>query len=323
MDKKQQMMDLWHTCFGDSDAFTQLFFDRVYKDENALIIERGGQIVSALQMLPYTLNYYDTELSVAYISGTCTLPSERGRGLMQRLIQESFEVMRSRQVALTALIPANPWLFDYYREQGYTEAFDYALETYIRPPFVQQTPDITVVPPEVTSLEQLYAYFNRKLRERTCCLLHTYDDFVTILRDLQLDGGTMLTALNNKEEPVGMAFVLPIETNLSLTDHVGKKVLVKELFYDNESIKALLLQEISQQNDVRQVTYKTLPSFPDTLPQGMARIIDTHRLIHLWKKKHPHHPISIEELEKMDIQTLTRHLLDYPNRLAYMSLMLD
>lgn len=323
MDKKKQMVNLWHTCFGDSDAFTQLFFDRVYKDENALTIEKGGQIVSALQMLPYTMTYCGTEISVAYISGACTLPSERGQGLMRRLIQESFEVMRSRQIALTTLIPANPWLFDYYREQGYTEAFDYALETYIRPESVQQTPTITVIPPEIASMEQLYAYFNRKLRERTCCLLHTYDDFVTILRDLQLDGGEMLTALNEKEEPVGMAFVLPFETNLSPTDSVGEKVWIKELLYDNEQIKELLLQEISLQNNVQQVSYKTLPFPPGTLPMGMARIIDTHRLIHLWKENHPHNPTSVKDMENWDIQTLTRFLLDYPNRMAYMSLMLD
>lgn len=323
MDKKQQLIDLWHTCFGDSDAFTQLFFDRVYKDENALTIEKGGQIVSALQMLPYTMTYCGSEISVAYISGACTLPTERGHGLMRRLIQESFEVMRSRGIALTALIPANPWLFDYYREQGYTEAFDYALETYIRPPSVQQTPNITVVPPKVTSMVQLYAYFNRKLQERPCCLLHTYDDFITILRDLELDGGTMLTALNEKEEPVGMAFVLPFETNISLNDSVGKKVLIKDLLYNDEQIKELLLQEISLQNHVSQVSYKAQSLPPGTLPMGMARIIDAHRLIHLWKKKHPHNPTSVKELENSDIQTLTRHLLDYPNRMAYMSLMLD
>ena len=41
--------------------------------------------------------------------------------------------MESRKVALTVIIPADPWLFDYYRDLGYTEAFDYSEETYIRP----------------------------------------------------------------------------------------------------------------------------------------------------------------------------------------------
>ena len=36
MDKKQQIVNLWRTCFGDSEAFISLYFDRVYKDENAM-----------------------------------------------------------------------------------------------------------------------------------------------------------------------------------------------------------------------------------------------------------------------------------------------
>ena len=69
MDKKQQIVNLWRTCFGDSEAFISLYFDRVYKDENAMTIEKDGKIVSALQIVPYTMTYLGTEISVAYISG--------------------------------------------------------------------------------------------------------------------------------------------------------------------------------------------------------------------------------------------------------------
>ena len=55
MDKKQQIVNLWRTCFGDSEAFISLYFDRVYKDENAMTIEKDGKIVSALQIVPHTM----------------------------------------------------------------------------------------------------------------------------------------------------------------------------------------------------------------------------------------------------------------------------
>ena len=118
MDKKQQIVNLWRTCFGDSEAFISLYFDRVYKDENAMTIEKDGKIVSALQIVPYTMTYLGTEISVGYISGACTTPEERGQGLMRQLLQETFEEMERREIAISALIPADPWLFDYYREQG-------------------------------------------------------------------------------------------------------------------------------------------------------------------------------------------------------------
>ena len=81
---KSQLIDLWRTSFNDSEEFIKLFFDRVYKKENALFIEKNGKIVSALQMLPYVMTYYGKEISVNYIYGACTLPSERGQGLMRR-----------------------------------------------------------------------------------------------------------------------------------------------------------------------------------------------------------------------------------------------
>ena len=211
MDKKQQIVNLWRTCFGDSEAFISLYFDRVYKDENAMTIEKDGKIVSALQIVPHTMTYLGTEISVGYISGACTTPEERGQGLMRQLLQETFEEMERREIAISALIPADPWLFDYYREQGYTEAFDYSVETYIRPNTPVQLPKITVIQPEVPTTDELFAYFNRKLRERPSCILHSQDDFITILRDLQLDNGGMYTALDENEKVVGMAFALPLE----------------------------------------------------------------------------------------------------------------
>ena len=107
---KQQIIDLWRLSFNDTEEFIRLYFDRVYKEENTLVIEKDGQVVSALQMLPYTMTYYGTEISVAYISGACTLPSMRGKGLMKQLMQKAFDEMKYRSVAVAALIPADPWL---------------------------------------------------------------------------------------------------------------------------------------------------------------------------------------------------------------------
>ena len=310
---KPQLIDLWRTSFDDSEEFIKLFFDRVYKKENALFIKKDGKIVSALQMLPYVMTYYGTEISVNYIYAACTLPSERGQGLMRQLIQDAFKVMESRKVALTVIIPADPWLFDYYRDLGYTEAFDYSEETYIRPFETAWEQGVLVVPPEVPSMESLYKFFNKKQRERTCYVLHDYDDFVTILRDLQMSGGQMLTALNIQDEPIGMIFFYP----------AGDHIYVKELMYDNDHIKKLLLQEATTQNKVEKAVYRTPFTGPGTFPLGMARVLDRDRLIHHWASTHENSVLNIGELKEMDTQSLTRLLLNYQSREAYMSLMLD
>lgn len=310
---KPQLINLWRTSFNDSETFIQLFFDRVYKPENVLYREKEGRIISALHMLPYTMTFYGKEISVCYIYAACTHPSERGNGYMHQLIQQAFQVMEQRKVALTVIIPAEPSLFDYYRSLGYTEAFDYSEMCYIRPLENVEESNLLVVPPEVPSLKSLYQFFDQKQRERSCYILHTYEDFITILRDLQESGGQMLTALDPKEKVVGMIFFY------SNPEHL----YVKELFYEDLSIKQLLLQEATLQNNVSKALYRTPAIGINNHRLGMARIIDRHRLIHLWSSTHANSSFNQEQFKEMDTPSLTQLLLGYPSQEAYMSLMLD
>lgn len=322
--EKQQIIDLWRLSFNDSEEFISLYFDRVYKEENTLVIEKNGQIVSALQMIPYTMSYYGTEISVAYIYGACTLPSMRGKGLMRELLHNAFEEMQRRSVALTVLIPDEDWLFDYYRKSGFTEAFDCTENEYARPEVPVYAPEITVMPPNVPSVDQLYDYFNRKIRERKCCMLHTKEDFITILRDLELDGGRMLTALNEQEETIGMAFVMPPQSGSEQpSDVLQKQVYVKEFLYDDDRVASLLLQESTLQFNVDKAIYRIPPMVPASRPFGMARVIDTKRLMHHWLSAHKESALTEQSLKEMDIRTFTNIVMGYPNRESYMSLMLD
>lgn len=78
---KSQLIDLWRTSFNDSEEFIKLFFDRVYKKENALFIEKNGKIVSALQMLPYVMTYYGKEISVNLYMEPALFPPNEVRDL--------------------------------------------------------------------------------------------------------------------------------------------------------------------------------------------------------------------------------------------------
>lgn len=312
-------MELWKTAFGDSNKFMKLYFNQVYRDENALVLEEDGRVLSSLQMLPYTMMFYGEEISVAYISGASTWPSEQGKGLMKKLLMNAFEEMRKRNVAVSALIPAEKWLFNYYRSQGYTEVFEYSLKVYTRHEYIEPERDLIVVQQDEDVTEQLYDFFCKKLKERKLCILHTYDDLVTIIKDLKLSKGKLFVLYNQEKQPAGMAFAVhPDKSNYP------ESVLVKEILYNDERVKKHLLFEITRQFKVHKAVYR-LP-YKDSLitfPYGMARIIDTERLIHIWKSAHPDHPVSIDEMRNMDIQTLTSHLFDYPHKTAYMSLMLD
>lgn len=312
-------MQLWKLVFGDSAKFIRLFFERVYSEENALVIEENGRIVSALHILPYRMMFCGEEISVAYISGACTLPSEQGKGLMKKLLENAFEEMERRNIAVSALIPAEKWLFNFYRAHGYTEVFEYSLKVYTRHEYIQPEEDLTVVQQKDRPDEDVFNFFDRKLRERPACILHTNDDLVTIIKDLKLSKGKLFVAYNATEKPVGMAFVYPNEKPGNT-----ESIFIKEILYDSERAKKHLLFKITKHYKVCKAVYR-MPYKDNlvTFPYGMARVIDQKRLIDLWLKAHPDSNISTEEMQEMDVNTLTSHLFDYAHKSAYMSLMLD
>ena len=103
LEKKTKVKELWQLCFHDDERFVNLLFDNLYRDENTICFEKGGKVTTALQMLPYRISFGETSLDVSYISGAATRPEYRNRGLMGRLLKESFEIMRSRNIPLSAL----------------------------------------------------------------------------------------------------------------------------------------------------------------------------------------------------------------------------
>lgn len=317
MDKKNAILNLWRTCFRDSEAFLELFFDRIYKDENALTLEENGKIVSALQLLPYTMTYYHKEISVAYIYAACTAPEEQGKGHMTRLMDIAFETMKKRDVALAATIPATPELFSFYKKFGFSEAFEYSEARYTRPAVPLNEPRITVMPPEEPTLDALYRFFDQEMRSRTCCMLHTYSDFISILRDAAISGSQVLAAIDDDDTPVGLAF-------LSSASHwKPDEIYIRELLYKDNHVRDLLLQEATLQNKVSHAVYRSPFDGNDTMPIGMGCVIDRNRLIRHWGSTHEFSVLNEGELKKMDNYHLTRELLDYENREAYMSLMYE
>jgi len=263
--KKQGTETLWRACFNDTDKFIRLFFDEIYQEDNALVIEKQGQIVSALHLLPYTMLLNGTEFPVSYICGVSTHPDERGKGMMNRLMQEAEEELKRRGIPLALLIPAETWLFDIYKKFGYHKAFSYHIETYTSQlPPASENIRISIA---TATTPGLFSFFDKKLRERPAYVLHTEKDFMVIRKDFAICNGQLLIATNIRNEITGMAFTLPERKE-------GEPAFIADLLYNNLSIKEQLLYATAKLYNVSKVNYQTLPCKKASHPKGMAKIID-------------------------------------------------
>lgn len=279
---KEKVKALWKLCFDDSEEFIEMYFRLRYNNEVNIAIESGNEVISALQMIPYPMTFCGSSIQTAYISGACTHPDYRGKGVMKELLFQSFSRMMHNKAALSTLIPAEPWLFDYYAGMGYAPIFRYS-EKELTEQDGAVNRDISVK--KLTSeKEETYLYFNRKMMERPCCIQHTPADFNVILADLEISGGMPLIAVD-KEKISGIALVYPTEQGFQIS----------ELFAESEEIEKALIHQIQREAGTGKLTLLS-PSATDCIQNvlGMARIIDAKTILQGYAAFHPEVEMNIE-----------------------------
>ncbi len=274
---KEEVKKLWNLCFGDDEAFTELYFSKRYSDEVNLAIEENGNVISALQILPYPMTFCGEIIFTGYISGACTHPDHREKGAMKRLLLKSFARMQDNEVPLATLIPAEKWLFSYYSKMGYIPVFEYSNKTFTDEelkPSAEYT--ISKYTSQSLSLEEVYSFFDENIKKRPYCIQHSYDDFLVIMDDLKLGNGELLIA-RSKGKIKGLAFCYAKENRLH----------VPELFFENDSVRDTLLLTAAEQFQVKDISCIIPPNDEMGNILGMARIIDAEKLLNIYAIQHP------------------------------------
>ncbi len=308
MERKNQIIQLWRCCFEDSEDFIHRFFSQVYQDQNAWTLEKDGRIVCAMQLLPYTINYYGQSIPATYIYGVCTHPDYRRRGYMHQLLEQAFVRLKEQGSGLAFLIPAHDWLFDCYRKSGFTEAFGcrHATQTY---PVIPPYPLAGVEELTVSDLYAGWRYLDRKWREEPVSILHSWEDFQFLYQDVIASDGKCFL-YRQGDEIQGVLMAVPS----------GEKLFLPEWKADTESVRDALFQAAAAVFQRQEIDYR-LPG--KTARYGMARILSPERFLSRWKEMHPDKPLTDEAWQAWSVREQTTCLLDKPESSGYMRLMMD
>lgn len=278
---KSSIKALWKLCFTDSEAFTELYFQLRYREERNLALWEDGQPVAALQILPYPMTFHREVVQTGYISGACTHPDYRNRGLMGHLLKEALQKMHRDGNDFTTLIPAEPWLFEYYARFGYAPVFHQA-EIAVENQSITVNPDTTDEKLEVsdTYSEEVVCFLEEQYcRQYTCCLLHPAADLQVVFASLQLDQGRCF-ALRQHGQLQAVALATPVENTWR----------IEELLAVDERSKGCLLQRMNHALHPSSFTLLSSVSTPHgerLKPLGMARILQAHRVLTLHAQAHP------------------------------------
>lgn len=166
---RRETMDIWRNVFGDPEPFVNLYFSKVYRSEYNVCCQLGGRVVAALQTLPYPMLYHGGEVNTVYISGVAVLPDYRRQDIGNNLMKQAHFRLYHSDVVFVALIPAEPWLYEWYARCGYAQV-------------------ITCTPPPVDALVVEFDEFDRLQRSMNCVLLHDAAGYEVIRDDIRLAG---------------------------------------------------------------------------------------------------------------------------------------
>ena len=174
--------EIWRTTFGDSDDFIALYSRTTFDPRHTHLLTALDQsrALSHVQYLPYLMRYCDQWWRTGYISGAATESDQRGKGLVQLLMRASHQQMWREDCLCAFLIPAEEWLYQFYRKMGYATLYG-----------KRSTPALQGEPTDLPSGEawQHYHYWQATLAERRPTVAHSYHQWRTLLESLALEGG--------------------------------------------------------------------------------------------------------------------------------------
>lgn len=174
--------EIWRTTFGDSEEFIALYSRTTFDPHRTHLLTAPDQsrALSHVQYLPYLMRYRDQCWRAGYISGAATASDQRGKGLVQHLMQASHQQMWREGCLCAFLIPAEEWLYQFYRQMGYDTLYG-----------KRHTPTPEAKPTDLPSGEawQHYRSWQSALAEQHPTVTHSYHQWRTLRESLALEGG--------------------------------------------------------------------------------------------------------------------------------------
>lgn len=171
---RQQILEMWRVCFGDSQPYFDIYFREKYSDENTLAYFEGDKVVASLQLLHYNFTFCGVEIPIAYISGACTLPQARKKGYMEALLKKTFHELAKRNIPLSLLVPEEDWLLGFYDKYGYAQTFDEGADLPSLEELMKRHSD---------NLSAAYQEFDSLFRNQDMTVQKTFDDFRIVVEE--------------------------------------------------------------------------------------------------------------------------------------------
>lgn len=133
---------------------------------------------------------------------------------MAKLIHEAHRIIAKRNIPLSILIPAEDWLYDFYKKYGYEQVFAQDSKLIPLKEIIDQYPNII----------EAYKTFDSLFRFKNFCVQKTKMDFEAIVEEYKSDGLPPKTNLSGMARIINVSGVLKLYAKDNLSKQFRLKV---------------------------------------------------------------------------------------------------
>lgn len=221
--------NLWQTCFGDSDAFCQWFFENRFLPDHCVCLETDVQFAACMQAFPYTVGIREKAVKGVMLCGICTHPTQRKKGYMNKIFRYEMDLLRQKGYAIAVHTPA---VLESYFSFGHYPVADACYLTAENIPQVQPQKNVMTV--TVKQWEMLYDGYMAFAKKYSGMIWRSKEDFFRKCQDYRADGG--ICKVYQNENCFGYVFYYQTKTEVTCVEAVG----------DDGAIQMVLQEILSQ-----------------------------------------------------------------------------
>lgn len=223
--------ELWGYAFETDEPFYTWYFNEVFNPQNAIGIFSEGNLMSYLQLNPYTIYLNGHSFNTSYVVGVITSPAYRNKGSMKILLSKAIEEMNNRKHSISILMPFDTTFYSRYgfelcySQQKYETPID-VVGTYSES---SKDSDFSIINLEKDFEDLNHIYINF-LKNYHGYVERNKENWNNILKDLQYYGGHAYILKDDQNNPVG--YIL-----YSIKDG---KFIANEIAYKNNLAKKVI-----------------------------------------------------------------------------------
>ena len=282
MSKRDDIIKVWQESFSDSREYVAMYFDRVYRDDEAMTLtDPQGNVVSSLLLQHYGMSFQGAEVPVSYIAGAATRRAQRGNGYMSQLVRDALQASAERGDMLCTLIPARSALYYFYSRFGFARVFYTKEQRFTALHSFPVEGEYHLM--EDVAADDVWEAFDRFQHERECYVLHTRRDLDNIQADLDMDGGDFVV-IGADDEVRGPRIV-----SMAWAVRRNDLLLVNDVMGEDEDARTAAMRALRERYPG--VPFLLLGRPTDVvggrlMPRGMARVVNAGMLLSTVAARH-------------------------------------